>query len=404
MKIPLLPAAVLAAACLASSALAAPPVVSNVRAAQLAGTKNVEILYDVSDADGGTLTIGVEMSGDGGATYTIPATALSGHVGPGVAPGLSRRIVWNAGADWNQQHVPNARARVTAFDGTTPVPPPGMVYIPAGTFQMGDNLDGQTESMPVHTVTTNAYFMDRYEVTGVLWETVRTWALANGYSIGNVGYRGASHPVQSVIWFDAVKWCNARSRKEGLTPVYYTDDGQTIEYKSVENWQITNAQVKWAANGYRLPTEAEWEKAARAGTLGQRFPWGSNATHAQANYYASPSSFAYDVSPTSEFHPTYRTGNSSPSTSPAGAFAPNNYGLYDMGGNVWEWCWDWHGSTFYGDPSAGNNPRGPATGSGRILRGASFDHTAYSMRCAGRISNGPSNTYYAFGFRCVRGL
>jgi hypothetical protein len=137
---------------------AAAPVVSSIRAAQIAGTKNVEILYDVSDADGGTLTIGVEMSGDGGATYTIPATALSGHVGPGVTPGSNRRIVWNAGADWNNQYVPNARARVTAFDGTTPVPPPGMVYIPAGSFQMGDNLDGDTSAMPVHTVTLNVRF------------------------------------------------------------------------------------------------------------------------------------------------------------------------------------------------------------------------------------------------------
>ncbi len=104
-----------------ATAQAAPPVVSNVRAAQLAGTKNVEILYDVSDADNGTLTIGVEMSGDGGATYTSPATALSGNVGAGVTPSANRRIVWNAGADWNNQSVPNARARVTAFDGTSAV-------------------------------------------------------------------------------------------------------------------------------------------------------------------------------------------------------------------------------------------------------------------------------------------
>ena len=115
---------------------AAAPVVSNIRPAQIAGTKNVEILYDVSDADGDALTIGLEISGDGGLTYTIPATALSGHAGPGVAPGANRRIVWNAGSDWNNQYVPNARARVTVYDGTTPVPPTGMVYIPAGAFQM----------------------------------------------------------------------------------------------------------------------------------------------------------------------------------------------------------------------------------------------------------------------------
>ena len=121
-----------------SHTYAAAPVVSNIRAAQIPGTKQVEVLYDVSDADGDALTIGLEISGDGGLTYTIPATALSGQAGPGIAPGSNRRLVWNAGTDWNNQYVPNARARVTAYDGTTPVPPAGMVYIPAGNFQMGD--------------------------------------------------------------------------------------------------------------------------------------------------------------------------------------------------------------------------------------------------------------------------
>ena len=129
-------ALLLAAAVCASHA--APPVVSNIRASQIAGTKNVEILYDVSDADGDALTIGVQVSGDAGATYTIPATALSGQVGAGVLSGVNRRIVWNAGADWNGQFVGSAKVRVTASDGTTPAPPPGMVYIPAGVFQMGD--------------------------------------------------------------------------------------------------------------------------------------------------------------------------------------------------------------------------------------------------------------------------
>ena len=210
MKTPLL-SAVLVAVALLAVASAAPPVVSNIRAAQLVGTKNVEILYDVSDADGGTLLIGVEISGDGGATYTIPATALSGHAGAGVAPGANRRIVWAAGVDWNNQYVPNARARVTAYDGTTPVPPAGMVYVPAGNFQMGDNLDSDTSALPVHTVAMNYFFMDRYEVARDLWESVRTWAIGNGYALGGGSHKAIGHPAQSMSWYDAVKWCNARS-------------------------------------------------------------------------------------------------------------------------------------------------------------------------------------------------
>ena len=155
----------LAAVLAFASAPAAPPVVTNIRAAQLAGTKNVEILYDVSDADGDALSIGMQVSGDAGQTYTIPATALSGHIGAGVAPGVNRRIVWNAGADWNGQLVSSAKVRVTASDGTTPAPPPGMVSIPAGVFQMGDNFNEIGADTLPHNVTLDAFFMDRFEVT-----------------------------------------------------------------------------------------------------------------------------------------------------------------------------------------------------------------------------------------------
>ena len=144
--------------------------------------------------------IQVEVSGDAGATYTIPATALSGHVGPGIAPGNGRSIVWNAGVDWNGQYVPLAKIRVTAFDGTTPVPPAGMAYIPAGSFQMGDNLDGDTQAMPVHTVTLNAFFMDKFEVSKEMWQTVQTWSAGQGYGINGGGYKAAGHPVQTITW------------------------------------------------------------------------------------------------------------------------------------------------------------------------------------------------------------
>ena len=389
----------LATVCLVGRIAAAPPVVSNIRASQIAGTKNVEILYDVSDADGDALTIGVQVSGDAGATYTIPATALSGQVGAGVLSGLNRRIVWNAGADWNGQFVGSAKVRVTASDGTTPAPPPGMVYIPPGVFQMGDNLDGDTAAMPVHAVTLNAFFMDRFEVSKELWQAVQTWSAGQGYSINGGGFRGATHPVQSITWYDAVKWCNARSQRDGRTPVYYTDDAQTIVYKT-GNLDLTNAKVKWTADGYRLPTEAEWEKGARGGTLGLRYPWGNTINGSQANYYLSGDAYDSTSSPY-----TTPVGYYNGSQIPSGVDMSNGYGLYDMAGNVWEMCWDWYGGTYYSDPTSIDNPRGPSTsGSGRVMRGSAGDDTASGLRCSKRSYTLPSNSWHSFGFRSVRGL
>lgn len=382
-------------------AAASPPVVTNIRAAQLAGTKNVEILYDVSDADGDALTIAVQVSGDAGASYTIPATALSGHIGAGVAPGVNRRIVWNAGADWNGQLVSSAKVRVTASDGTTPAPPPGMVYIPAGVFQMGDANDGDANALPLHNVTVNAFFMDRTEVAKELWQAVQTWGAGNGYGISAGAFKASGHPVQTITWYDAVKWCNARSEKEGLTPCYYTDLAQTAILR-VGTPNLTNDMVKWTANGYRLPSEAEWEKAARGGSMGLRYPWGNTISGNQANYFASGDPFENSGDPYST--PVgYYNGNQTPT----GGDMANGYGLYDMAGNMWEWCWDWYGSAYYGDPTANNNPHGPTAGPGRCLRGGGWSHPATpNLRCANRAYNGvaPENAYTNYGFRSVRGL
>jgi formylglycine-generating enzyme required for sulfatase activity len=285
---------------------------------------------------------------------------------------------------------------------TTNFAPAEMVLIPEGNFTMGNCMDtneGSAYELPLHTVYVSAFHMDKYEVTKALWNDVYNWAITNGYSFENGAQgKGLSHPAQSMTWFDAVKWCNARSEKEGRTPAYYTSAAQTVVYRTGTN-DLQESYVNWSS-GYRLPTEAEWEKAARGGASGQRFSWGNTISWNQANYNASPTVFAYDANPTEGYHPTFATGGY-PYTSPAGYFAPNGYGLYDMAGNVWEWCWDRY---LYGAYSSGaqTDPHGPTSGWFRECRGGSWSNSALNARSAATADNYPTATDFNVGFRCVR--
>jgi formylglycine-generating enzyme required for sulfatase activity len=275
--------------------------------------------------------------------------------------------------------------------------PPGMVLIPAGPFLMGDSLDHTTKELPVHTTQVGAFYMDKYEVTGALWDEVRTWALGHGYTFNNnIRARAPDHPVVVVTWYDAVKWCNARSEIERKLPAYYTSAAQSEVYRSGKV-DVENEWVKWDA-GYRLPTEAEWEKAARAGASGHRFPWfdTETITHSRANY-KSDHGYAYDVSPTEGYHPTFETDRW-PLTSPVGYFAPNAYGLYDMVGNAWEWCWDWYGAY---SASPATDPRGPTSGVYRVARGGGWYHIPQQCRTAWRGGYNPSGFDLVGGFRSV---
>lgn len=381
---------------------AAAPVVSSVRSAQRAGTHLVDIYYNLVAS--GPCAVYVAVSDNAGASWNVPVFTLTGAVGPGVTPGNDRLIVWNAGTDWPGRYNDQCRVRITADDGTAPPAPTGMVYIPAGTFQMGDSFltDGTTAELPVHSVQISGFFMDKYEVNRELWSDVYPWALGHGYAFSNGGsYRDLRHPIHTINWYDAVKWCNARSEKEGLTPCYYASAAQTTVYRTGQT-DLLNSFVKWDANGYRLPTEAEWEKAARGGLNGRRFPWGDTISHSQANYHSS-TSYAYDVSPTRGYDPRWDTANVR--TSPVGSFPANGYGLYDQAGSLYEWVWDGFDGLYYGHASAGVDPHGPATYPGsRVLRGGGWGGDANGARCAGRDAGGPGGASYSFGFRCVRGL
>jgi sulfatase modifying factor 1 len=261
-------------------------------------------------------------------------------------------------------------------------PKPGLVRIPAGSFRMGDNLDNTGNALPLHYVDIDEFCIDRYETMYSLWKEVYDWAVANGYKFDNAGSNGSfgkgnNLPVVGISWYDSVKWLNARSEKEGRTPVYYTDDAHTKVYR-IGRVDLTNAQVEWDANGYRLPTEAEWEKAARGGLEGKRYPWGDELGTGNAN-------------------------DNMGGALPVGIYQPNGYGLYDMAGNVFEWVWDWGSErqAYEWAVDDAKNPRGPESSSvgTRIRRGGAYTYGSRYLKCSSRMFRDPTYTAPYFGFR-----
>ena len=272
--------------------------------------------------------------------------------------------------------------------------PAAMALIPAGWFSIGDALDDEGDAMPTTNVYVSAFFMDVNLVNYGLWTNVYAYATNRHYNIVNAGVSGGTgtnYPVTTLDWFDCVKWCNARSQQAGLSPCYYADAAFTQVFTNGDDIGTTVYQ-NLAANGYRLPTEAEWEKAARGGASGLRFPWG-NRIHTDQAQYTYNSGFSFDSGPS----------NSPSGPSPVGSFDANGYGLQDMAGNVYQWCWDWWG-TPYGQPTT-TNPTGAGSASQvRILRGGAWDANAYNASCAARGHYYPAYAIRDFGFRCVRGL
>jgi len=179
-------------------------------------------------------------------------------------------------------------------------------------------------------------------------------------------------------------------------PAYYTDVAQTMVYRS-GNVSVTNGMVKWGVNGYRLATEAEWEKAGRGGSVGKRFPNGDTISQSLANYYGYTAGYAYDLGPNG-YSATVQVGGT-PYTTVVGSYAENGYGLKDMAGNVFEWCWDWYGNLGTGPVT---DPLGADTGTGRVMRGGSWNDFASRTRVSYRNSAVLSDSGNSLGFRVVR--
>jgi formylglycine-generating enzyme len=245
------------------------------------------------------------------------------------------------------------------------------ILVPGGTFQMGV-VD---VAEPVHSVILNSFSMCKHEVTQMEWTAVMG---SNPSSFS--GY--PNRPVEQVSWYDIIKYCNLRSMEEELTPVYTisgsTDPANWGDVPTSDNTTWNDAICNWTANGYRLPTEAEWEFAARGGNSSQGYTYsGSNDLSTVAWYGDNSNSETRDVMTKTE----------------------NELGLFDMSGNVWEWCWDWH-DTY--PSTTQSNPTGPTTGSGRVFRGGCWYFFPEFCQNANRALGPLETRDFGIGFRLCR--
>ena len=297
--------------------------ITNVHARQ----EGLEIIinYDMEGELQGKKEIILGISTDGGGNYITVQDAY-GDIGKNVTPGRGKEIYFFANDALGGK---NAKFKVEA----KPPPPPGMVYIQGGTFQMGSKK-GDSDEKPIHTVTVSGFFMDKTEVTQAQYRKVM------GKNPSR--FSGCDDcPVESVIWHDANEYA-----------------------KRV---------------GKRLPTEAEWEYAARGGNKTNGYKYAGGNSIGNVAWY---------------------NGNSGNKTHPVAQKQPNELGLYDMSGNVWEWCSDWYGSGYY-KSSPKHNPQGPNAGPSRVHRGGSWHYYDNNCRVANRYRYYPSSRFDFLGFRLV---
>jgi formylglycine-generating enzyme required for sulfatase activity len=296
-----------------------PPEIRNLKVQQRPGTYLVDVTFDLVDPDSlNGVFLSLEASSDNGANFNLSAKTVTGDISL-VKPGVGKKMVWDAFTDWPDKYTPNAKVRVVANDSLPQGPtqgPEGFVWIPPGKFMMGSPLDEpgrSNDEIPHEVYIAPGFWMSDHEVTQAEYQAIM---------VSNPSrFQGdVTRPVEDVSWLDAVQFCEKLTDRERASG------------------RITVQQA------YRLPTEAEWEYAARAGSVELR--------------YGDLDAIAWV------------TANSSNQTHPVKQKAANPWGLYDMIGNVSEWCSDWYG--VYPTGSVGN-PTGPGVGTGRVIRGGAWN-------------------------------
>jgi formylglycine-generating enzyme len=230
-----------------------------------------------------------------------------------------------------------------------------MILVQGGSFDMGSN-GGANDEKPMHRVTLSGFYIGKYEVTQEQYERVM------GSNPSYFKDSGKNAPVEKVSWYSAVEFCNKLSEQEGLQKCY--------------SGFGNNIKCDFSKNGYRLPTEAEWEYAARGGNQSKGYKYSGSDNHDKVSWYDD---------------------NAEDRTHPVGSNKPNELGIYDMSGNVWEWCWDWYGDY---SSSAQTNPHGQGSGSSRLVRGGSWYYSA--RYCTVSYRAYATNAFSVIGFRLCR--
>lgn len=315
----------------------------------------VEIYYGLQHEAYSGVTVDVRISTDGGEAFIdIPPNQLSGEVGEGQMPGDLKHIVWFP-LDYELELGANPVVQFELLVTVDHAPDDQWVLVE------GDNLN-----LSMGNTTVENFLIARHEVRWDIWQDVGLWGAENGYDLMGAGMGcDANHPVHSVSWFEVVKWCNAFSEMSGLMPVYHWA-GQPYREGNAVPELLTDA------NGFRLPLEAEWEFAALGGRNSQGFLYSGSNELSSVGWYSGNS----DNSNCSLFEGR--------GTNPVGQKAGNELGLFDMSGNVWEWCWD------------------QAEGPYRQLRGGSwYDADVFNVVSA-RYDDHPQNRYEFTGFRLAR--
>jgi formylglycine-generating enzyme required for sulfatase activity len=380
-----------------------PPEVTYVWAQQRANTNLVDVNYSVFDLDNDALSVSLILLTGGGAVIR-QCTSVTGDVGADIQPGTNKHVTWDAGADFSGQYGSDYTLRVVADDGFAPA---GFVAIPPGTFMMGSPTteSGRDTNETQHQVTlTHGIYVQTTEVTNQQYRDMAQWAYNNGhvtattasirdnldgstqilknlgsgyemtFSAGVFSCINPTHPVKYVTWYGSVAYCDWLSLQQSLPRAY-----------SHSTWQC-NSGNPYTATGYRLPTEAEWEYACRAGT---QTPFNTGScldAGTEANYYGN---YPYTGCPTGPYVGW---------TVPVGSYPANAFGLYDMHGNLLEWCND-----RYGDyDGTVTDPVGPGAGSYRVFRGGGWSDFARYCRSAYRHLIPPYGAYYDVGFCPVR--
>jgi formylglycine-generating enzyme required for sulfatase activity len=331
---------------------------------------------------GGTYTTAQEVSiscAVNGATirYTIDGSAPSktnGSVYSSPIP-INSSTTLKAIAykqDWKDSDIATSLYDINIQTADLPIPIE-MVLVESGVFNMGSNSGGADEA-PVHQVTISTFYISKYEITQSQFKDILDFNPSN-FNIENKTF---NHPVEEVNWFSAVEFCNKLSLLNNLEKVY-----QIINRIPLSGYPIISADVVMdlSKNGYRLPTESEWEFAARGGINSQGYLYpGSNDVDSIAWY----------------------SGNSGQTTHKVGTKNPNELGIYDLAGNVYEWCWDWSSTSYPADPQIDPVGSNIQTSDGRAVRGGDWIYDGYNLRSTQRIAGNRPATNHGGGFRIVK--